>query len=216
MKLLCITDLHGNEAALRQVLRDAGPVDAILLGGDLTTFGGPDDAERLIACARGYGAPVWAVAGNCDSPEIDARLAALGVGLHGRGVHVRGVGIHGLSGIPPWRTTMYEFSEEELFGALRAGHESLASAEQHVLLAHCPPYGCRVDRTTLFQHVGSTAVRSFIDTAQPALAFCGHVHEARGVEQLGATVVVNCGAGTKGYYAVAEIGDTLHVENRRA
>jgi Icc-related predicted phosphoesterase len=198
------------------VLADAGPVGAVLLGGDLTTFGAPADAARLVRAAESAGAPVLAVAGNCDSAEIDAELAALGVGLHAQGVTIDGVGFHGLSGIPPWRSAMYQFSEAELAEALAAGHAQVVAASRRILLAHVPPQGCRADRTHFFQHVGSTAVREFLDRAQPALAFCGHVHEAHGVEQLGETIVVNCGAGTSGHYALAEIGPNLRVDHRRA
>jgi Icc-related predicted phosphoesterase len=44
------------------------------------------------------------------------------------------------------------------------------------------------------QHFGSTAVAAFLERVQPARFFCGHIHEAHGVEcQLGATVGRNLG-----------------------
>ena len=66
-------------------------------------------------------------------------------------------------------------------------------------------------RTRRGQHVGSTALRSFIDERQPTLVFCGHIHEGRGIDRLGATTVVNCGTAYEGYYALAEIGETVEV-----
>jgi hypothetical protein len=216
MRLLCITDLHGNAAILHHILADAGGADIILLGGDITNFGPPEEAERLLRQLQAVGLPLLAVGGNCDSPQIDRRLEQLGVLLHGRGVIHQGVGIQGLSAIPPWRPRMYQFSEEELAQALESGYAQLAGAEQHVILAHAPPHGSKLDRTYFFQHVGSRALRQFIERTQPALVICGHVHEARGIDPLGRTTVVNCGPAASGYYALAEVGAEVKVELRRA
>jgi uncharacterized protein len=211
VKLLTITDLHGNADMLAKILAAMPAVDAVLLGGDLTNFGEPDDAQRLIRMAQAGGKPVWAVAGNCDSPQIDRRLVELGVSLDGRAVVVRDIGLHGLSGMPPWRQGMYQFTEEELAHRLETGYGELASQasgnawSHHVVLSHAPPRGA-VDRTRTFQHVGSTALRAFIDQRHPALVLCGHIHEGRGTCQIGSTLVVNCGAATAGFYCLAEIG----------
>jgi Icc-related predicted phosphoesterase len=43
-------------------------------------------------------------------------------------------------------------------------------------------------------HAGSTAVREFIEKRQPEYFFCGHIHEAEGVEiQMGRTRARNVG-----------------------
>jgi uncharacterized protein len=209
MYLLCLTDLHGNGAMLQRIFAAVKTADMILLGGDLTNFGTPEDAERMVRQAQTLGAPVLAVAGNCDSADIDGRLLELGVSLHARGIVREGVGIHGLSAIPPWRSGMHQFTEAQLAAALRAGYADIAGAKHHVVLAHTPPHGGKRDRTLIFQHVGSVALRSFIDETQPGLVICGHVHEARGSEMLGRTLVVNCGPAAHGYYALAEVGDEV-------
>ena len=216
MTVLCITDLHGNEKAMERILADAGPVDLILLGGDITHFGTPDDAERLVRRAEETGAKVLAVAGNCDSAAIDRRLDDLGVSLSGRGVMLENIGLHGLPGTPPWRSTMYHFTEEDLAEMLETGYAQIDGAAVHVVLSHVPPHGGKLDRTHLFQHVGSTAIRAFIDERQPDLVLCGHIHESRGVERLGRTTVANCGVGDRRYYAIAEVGDGVEVELRCA
>jgi uncharacterized protein len=217
MRLICITDLHGDPRALQRILADAGPADALLLGGDLTTFGTPDEAESLVRLAQDHAPLVAAVAGNCDSAAIDRRLGELGVGLHGRGILVGDVGIHGLSAIPPWKRNMYSLTEEQLAAALESGYTGIRSAAQHVLLAHVPPRGMKVDRTHFWTHAGSTAVREFVDRAEPQLAVCGHIHEGRGIEAAGRTTVVNCGLGGHGEYSVAEIDDErVQVNLRKA
>ncbi len=216
MKLLGVTDLHDSRTALKRILEAAGPVDLILLGGDLTNFGSPAGAEELVRQAQDTGTEVLAVAGNCDSAEIDQRLVELEVSLAGRGLIRGDVGLHGLSAMPPWRGDMYQLSEEELARSLQAGYAQIAGAKHHVVLSHPPPRGRKLDRTSVSKHVGSTALRSFIDDTQPELVICGHIHESRGVENFGPTTAVNCGPAAAGFYALTEVGDQLRVDLCRA
>ncbi|MHC4400232.1 MAG: metallophosphoesterase family protein [Planctomycetota bacterium] len=216
MRFLAITDLHGSLAALERIIASAGPIDAILMGGDITHFGSPEDAEMPIQRGRAERTHVLAVTGNCDSAEIEERLVQLGVSLHGRGVVLDGVGWHGMSAIPPWHRGMHQFTEEQLAEALRIGHAQLSDANHHCVLAHAPPHGLSVDRVAAGRHVGSAALREFIERAEPCLVVCGHVHEGRGVETLGPTTVVNCGPAVSGNYALIEADDEIRVELRRA
>ena len=216
MKLLAVSDLHGKHGALERIVADAGPADVILLAGDVTHFGSPDDAEKTVSLARASGATVLAVAGNCDSARIDERLVALGVSLHGRGVHLEPLGVHGISAIPPWIFRMYHFTEEELAAALEAGYAQVAEARHHCVLAHVPPHGLSLDRVLFRWHAGSKALRTFVDQRGPALVVCGHIHEGRGIERIGRTTVVNCGHAAKGNYAMVEVDHEVTVELRRA
>jgi uncharacterized protein len=214
MKFLCMTDLHNHGDVLNRIIdsiKPGGDLDMVLLGGDITHFGTVEDVERLVSYAQKAGAPVFAVAGNCDSMEIERRLVELGVSLHGRGFVQNGVGIHGLSGIPPWMGNMYQFTEEELAHALQTGYAQVAEAQHHVLLAHVPPHGCKLDRTFYGQHVGSKSLREFIEETKPELVLCGHIHEGRGIDRLGPTTIVNCGAAKDGFYALAESGAEVKV-----
>ncbi len=215
MKLLCITDLHGDHKVLESILLHAGPVDLVLLGGDITHFGTPNCAEAVVQRLQHAGAKVLAVAGNCDSKAIDQRLIELDVSLFGRGVQHGQVGFHGVSGMPPWHGTMYELTEEQIADALCDGDAQLNSDQHRVLLSHSPPHGTSLDRTRHGDHVGSTAVREFIDRRQPALVVCGHIHEARGIERLGDTQIVNCGPAYRGSYALAELNAGFEIHLRR-
>jgi len=211
MKLLCITDIHNRLEPFQHILNHAGPIDAVLLGGDLTNFGTPADVENIVHIAQSLNVPVLAVAGNCDSAQIDQRLEELGVSVAGRGIITNDVGIHGLSAAPPWHKGMYDFTEEEMALRLQAGFDQVKNARWHVVLTHVPPRDIKLDRTHFFQHVGSTALREFVEQTRPALVVCGHLHESRGVDTLGPTVVVNCGPAASGYYAIAEISDQVRI-----
>ena len=51
----------------------------------------------------------------------------------------------------------------------------------------------------------------FIETARPDVAVVGHIHEGRGVERIGDTLVLNAGALRDGGYVVVEHdGGELH------
>jgi hypothetical protein len=72
--------------------------------------------------------------------------------------------------------------ERDLAGL--AGSDNL---EHAILLCHGPPYGCldraaldgvNVDHAPLDVHVGSVALRRFIETRQPLVTLHGHVHES--------------------------------------
>jgi Icc-related predicted phosphoesterase len=216
MRFLGIADVHGNWRTLERIVADAGPVDAVLLGGDITHFGSADDVEQAVRLAGASGAAVLAVAGNCDSAQIDQRLVDLGVSLNGRGVNREGVGVHGISAIPPWIPRMYQSTEESLGAALEAGYAQVADAAHHCVLAHVPPHGLKLDRVFFGRHAGSKALRTFVKQRRPALVICGHIHEGRGVERLGPTTVVNCGYGAKGHHALVEVDHEVNVELRRA
>lgn len=215
MKLLCITDIHNRIEPFQHILFNVGRVDMVLLGGDLTNFGTPMDVEKIVRLAQSTNYPVLAVAGNCDSAHIDKRLIELSVSVTGKGMIIKDVGIHGISAAPPWHRKMYGLTEDELALSLQAGYSQVQNARWHVVLAHTPPRGIKLDRTHYFQHIGSSALREFIDKTQPALVVCGHVHESRGVDMIGRTTVVNCGPAAAGYYAVAELGEQVNVDLRR-
>src|SRR5918999_2690759 len=100
MRVAYVVDVHDRFDAVPQALDAAGPVDVLLVGGDITTFGTPDDAERAIELWRPLAPRLLAVAGNMDSPAIDERLVALGVSVDGRGVAIGDVGIVGVSAAP--------------------------------------------------------------------------------------------------------------------
>jgi len=100
MRIAYVVDVHGRYDAVLQSFERIGPVDVLVIGGDITTLGTPDDAQRAIELWRPLAPRILAVAGNMDSPEIDDRLVELGVSLNGRGVMVGEVGFFGASAAP--------------------------------------------------------------------------------------------------------------------
>src|ERR671929_1242620 len=85
MRVAYLVDIHGRFDAVAEVMGAIGSVDLLLIGGDITTGGTPDQAEAVIERWRQLAPRLLALAGNMDSAEIDARLSDLGVALDARG-----------------------------------------------------------------------------------------------------------------------------------
>ena len=87
---------------------------------------------------------------------------------------------------------------------LERGHAAVADAPRRLMICHVPPFDTRLDRLLNGRPVGSPAVRAFIETRQPEVAVVGHIHEGRGVDRVGETLVLNAGALRDGGYVVVE------------
>jgi uncharacterized protein len=215
MRFLAFTDIHGSYESVDRVISSEQGADGIIIGGDLTTYGTAEEGEKAIRVFQNSGLPVFAVAGNMDSPEFDSKHEALGVSINARGMMLGEVGLFGVSASPfTSMNTPYEIEENEIARRAEMGWKDVAAARWKIFVPHSPPRDTKLDRITLGRHVGSTAVRSFIEQHQPDVVVCGHIHEARGTDTIGKTKIVNCGPAGKGYYAVIEIGESISVEAR--
>lgn len=75
----------------------------------------------------------------------------------------------------------------------------LSITEKSIVVAHQPPYGC-LDKNSDGENCGSISVREMILKNRPYIYLCGHMHEARGTQYLGETLVLNCSIGN-GHHA---------------
>lgn len=215
MKFLAFTDIHGSYERVDHVISTEKDVNGIIIGGDLTTYGSPEEGEKAIRLFQNSGLPLFVVAGNMDSPDFDKRHEDLGVSINAKGIMLGNVGIFGVSASPftPLHTP-YEIAEEEIARRAELGWTDVAAARWKIFVPHAPPRDTKLDRITLGRHVGSTAVRTFIEQHQPDIVVCGHIHESRGIDTIGKTRIINCGPAGKGCYAVIEIGEHSTVEAR--
>jgi Icc-related predicted phosphoesterase len=197
MKILIFSDIHTDWKRLDQLLDIEA--DAYFCAGDVVSWArGLPDAGRLLArrAERMYVLP-----GNHESTDDIARLCAeFGLhNFHGQSITLDGVTIAGLgySSPTPFKTPG-EYTEAQMAAELA----KLPPAQ--VLICHAPPKNTPLDRAGEKQHFGSTAVAEYIAQTNPAYFFCGHIHEAEGVEQrIGGTLGVN--VGKKGY--LLDLGD---------
>jgi len=212
MRLAYVVDVHDRSDAVPEAIAAIGDVDLLVVGGDITTGGTPDDAERAVENWRALAPRMLALAGNMDSPAIDARLTELGVALDGRGFAFGDVGVFGVSAAPisPLRTP-YELTDEELERRIARGFAAVEGCRVTVFCPHAPPARTACDRLASGEHVGSEVVRAFVEREQPDVVLCGHIHESRGADEIGRSRVVNPGPVREGHYAVVEIDDDVDV-----
>ena len=212
--LLALGDIHGRIGWTPALESAATAAAAIVITGDLTQFGGPHDADRVLEELSGFPGPVYAIAGNCDSPGIEAHLQLLGVSLHGQG---RMVGDRiGLCGVSGSNTTSFgtplEYSDAELEHALYCGWASIRTAPLRIVVHHAPPWDTTVDLTGGGRHVGVKGLRTFCEQESPELVLCGHIHEARGIDRIGRTLVVNGGMAARGHGVLVRVSHDLSAE----
>lgn len=201
MTFLTLGDLHGRIEWTEDLEAAAQIARAVLICGDITSFGGPEDASRVLDEIQPYCDTILAVAGNCDSPAIQDYLTERGISLHGRGVMLEeNIGLCGVSGsnTTPFGTPL-EYTEEELSAVLRTGWMDVEAAPVRIILHHAPPYHTKCDRTRIGFHVGVRELRVFCEEYQPELVVCGHIHEARGLDNIGKTIIANGGMAARGY-----------------
>jgi uncharacterized protein len=189
MKLLIFSDIHGDLRTLERLMeREA---DYYFAAGDLTNFGmGLDRCGEIL---RKRAERVYLLPGNHETATQIADFCRR-FGLHDFHEERMELGRYHLGGLgysnPTPFNTPGEYSEAELAGRL----EVFAGLEPLVLICHCPPQGTALDRIRQGVHGGSTAVRDFLLREQPDYFFCGHIHEAGGVEtEIGKTRAANVG-----------------------
>jgi Icc-related predicted phosphoesterase len=162
---------------------------------------------------RGTGVRCFITPGNDDSFKIDDALRGSDVVefVEGRCVALdedHEMITTGYSNITPWASER-ELDEPELEGYLERMMGEVRDPERLVAVIHVPPIETVLDQApeideelrvkggaggVKITHVGSTAVRSFIERHQPLVGLHGHVHESRGAQSLGRTLCVNPGS----------------------
>jgi len=193
MKALIFSDVHNDIKTLRSLIQT--PADYYFIAGDLVTW-----ARGLDACGpvlQPKSEQVYVLPGNHESAaQISDFCARYGLNdFHQRilkidGCHVAGLGY---SSPTPFNTPG-EYSEAQIAECL-APWRGLSPL---VLICHAPPLGTELDRIREGLHTGSQSVREFLETEQPSYFFCGHIHEAQGVEiRIGRTRAIN--VGKRGY-----------------
>ncbi len=214
---VALPDIHNNPEALKRISRPLYDADVVLLVGDMTN-GNMSHLMRLFAILEDYTETVFAVAGNLDTDRMSVYLAREGIGLHRRHIVFDDIVLSGVGGALPF-AGKFVFSEEEFAGFLDNTQEDIRTSLPQVLMCHQPPHNTLVDRVSSGHHVGSRAVRAFIERVQPMVCFTGHIHEAAGVDRIGQTVIINPGPlWQTNSYGFAEIvdGKLLTAEIRQA
>jgi hypothetical protein len=216
MKILATADFHGSLEASKRTALKAKNIDAnvVVVCGDITHFGSFKDAEKVLSPLTALKLPVLYVPGNCDPPSLIEREIEDVQCIHGKCRTIGNLSFIGAGNIPVDRVhpSPLEFSDEEIFAALTQGLKQCSSQRSVIVVAHSPPMNTKLDIAHFGGHVGSPSLRYFIEQNWPSMVFCGHIHEARGIDYIGDTVVVNTGAARHGYCATANFNKKVEVQ----
>jgi Icc-related predicted phosphoesterase len=200
MRIIAFGDIHMEIGAAGRI-KGIRSADYIIITGDITNFGYRGDAKNVLDNLSTVNPNILAVAGNLDQPDVASYLEEAEMSLHGRGMFIDNLGLVGLGGsnYTPFHTP-YEFSEKELADLLDKGIAQIDKKRDHILVSHTPPHKTAADKLSNGDHVGSKAVRDYIERYQPLLCLTGHIHESRGQDTIGRTPILNPGMIKNGGY----------------
>ncbi len=208
MKIVLLTDTHGDTQNIEKMKDDISSSDVVIVVGDITHFGGHDEAAKVIDAIRKYQPNVYGVSGNCDYHDIDAYLDVEQINIHGKVVRLaKDLYIAGLGGsqTTPFDTPN-EYQEKDYIRILDELGQKVESRNSRVILAaHNPPYGTACDKVRSGANVGSRPVRQFIEKHSPLICLCGHIHESAAKDMIADTMVINPGPAKDGHYGLIEI-----------
>jgi Icc-related predicted phosphoesterase len=199
LRVAAVADLHCTKTAAGTVqplfTEAATHADVLLLAGDLTDFGLPEEARALAGELAGVTIPVLAVLGNHDyesgnEDEVRRILTEGGVQvLDGDILEIEGIGFVGIKGFGGGfgRRTLEPWGE----GAVKAFvHEAVAEAlkleralsrlrtPQRVALLHYAPIEATVEGEPreIFPFLGSTRLEEPLNRYEVTVCFHGHAH----------------------------------------
>lgn len=208
--ILELTDIHSNGSfdyqALIEIVEEEG-VDLVVVAGDLTTWGSPALVKQVLKEVAKIGKPVFYVPGNMDKKGSENIEFSNVSPLHKRVRNFSGFFFLGVGGSneTPFRCP-FTLSEEEIEQILKDGRKKIPVEAPIVLVSHSPPKGSEADKVSFGVHVGSRAVRNFVEDEEPVAILCGHLHESRSISRIKRTLCINPGPAAHGNGAILELG----------
>ena len=207
VRIAAAGDVHASEsrrADLERAFAELGEdVDLVLLAGDLTTYGEPDQAAVLARAVRDVRIPVVAVLGNHDwhsnrRDEVVTVLAQAGVDVLDRswaiydvdGIEVGIVGTKGfVGGFPdsqlpdfgePLLREVYAETGREV-DAIEQGLRAIERCPIRIVLLHYAPTRSTLEGEprTIWAFLGTDRMAPPIEAHRPDLVLHGHGHAGR-------------------------------------
>jgi Icc-related predicted phosphoesterase len=222
VRIAAAGDIHCSEeerSRLENAFLDADRgSDLILLAGDLTTYGEPEQAAVLADVTREIDTPIFAVLGNHDwhadrHEELVGALREGGIHLLERAaevIEVNGlqVGIAGTKGFvggfsdsllpdfgEPLLRRLYAETSAEV-SALDRGLRTIRDCPIRIVLLHYSPTTTTIEgeRETIWAFLGSERLAGPIAEHKPDAVFHGHGHAGTFAGSIGDIPVFNVGA----------------------
>lgn len=219
IRIAAAGDVHATEELRERLARTfvavADNADVVLLAGDLTTHGEPEQASVLADACAGLRVPVVAVLGNHDhhsgqADDVKSALTAGGVIVLDRGhvilelgdVELGVVGTKGFVGgfegaeIPDFGepTLRQIYAETSLeVEALELGLEAVSGCQRRIVLLHYAPITDTIvgEPESIWAFLGSGRLAGPIGMHRPDLVVHGHAHHGARHGSIGTVPVHN-------------------------
>ena len=199
VRVAAMSDIHvtkTSQGALQPIFAELSDrADVLVLCGDLTDYGQPEEAHVLARELSAARVPVVAVFGNHDyesGQEDEVRRILCDAGVHlldGDTVEVRGVGFAGVKGfaggfgqraLEPWGERMIkDFVREAVDESLKL-ESALARLRmpERVVLLHYAPIAATVqgEPCEIFPFLGSSRLEEPINRYEATVVIHGHAH----------------------------------------
>jgi Icc-related predicted phosphoesterase len=200
VRIAALGDIHLGRAAygppVQTVLADvAERADILVLCGDLTDRGEPEEGRQVAKALAGLGLPIVAVLGNHDyesgqAPELKRILCESGIQvLDGDAVELHGVGFAGVKGfaggfgrraLGPWGEEIIKlFVREAVNEALKLETAlSRLRTERKIALLHYSPVAGTVEGEPheIYPYLGSSRLEEPLTRYPVDFVFHGHAH----------------------------------------
>ena len=219
IRIAAAGDVHirdTNRAQLKEAFsRLNGEVEVVLLAGDLTTHGEPEQAAWLAEACAGLDMPVFAVLGNHDWHEsrVEELVPVLEEGgitvleREARVVELDGceIGVVGLKGFvggfpgsslpdfgEPLLREVYRQTSDDVV-ALDQGLREIAHCPYRIVLLHYSPCAetLRGEPEGIWAFLGNERIAAPIREHEPDLVLHGHAHAGTFEGRIGASPVYN-------------------------
>ncbi len=219
MKVLMISDIHGDTENIEKLADVFASSDMVLFAGDFAKFEHLETAKPALECLLKRHESIFSVLGNCDDPEFVEEIEDADICVQKSLVFHEGLVIAGSGGGSKFTgTTPFEREDEELVSDFniiedavpQIGNED-GKCNNLVAIMHNPPKNTKCDMIPGEIHVGSEKLREFIEKRQPVLVVTGHIHESAGIDKIGDSTVVNPGSLAEGKYAVCDLNKTAGI-----
>jgi Icc-related predicted phosphoesterase len=236
IKVAAAGDIHAGgpgDERLAAVFADAArEADLILLAGDLTRHGEPEEIARLVEAVQGIETPVFAVLGNHDwhgnrCDELVEALSEAGIRMLDKSSAVvdvgeTSVGIAGTKGFvggfpdsalpdfgEPSLRRVYAETTEEVEGLGRA-LEEIASCAVRIVLLHYAPTSATLEGELpgILAFLGSDRLAGPIAQHRPDIVLHGHGHMGTFKGEIGDVPIYNVAQPVIGKdFEIFEVGE---------
>jgi len=199
MRIAALADLHfspqGYDRIREPMNRLRDEADLLIVAGDVTNLGKPEEMESMLATFVRLRVPIVAVLGNHDyecgrHEELVKMMVAEGVKvLDGSGYERDGIGFAGTKGFPGGfgRGVLTAFGEPEVKAFVQAALDetlkleralSMLRTEKRIVVTHYAPIVDTVkgEPEQIYPYLGSGRLAEVIDRHQAILAVHGHAH----------------------------------------